>query len=121
MTGNKIKEARQALGISQTELAERLGYKDRSTIAKIEAGVNDVSQKKLAAIAEALGVQPVDLLDFPESYPTGNKKPVPQEEDGLDNRLIAQLKALTPAEAQRVYDFVLGLIAARSEGSSPSQ
>ena len=52
--GENIKGRRSELHISQQELADILGYKTRSTIAKIESGENDVSQKKLQKFAAAL-------------------------------------------------------------------
>lgn len=52
--GANIKKRRYELKMSQQELADALGYKTRSTIAKIESGENDVSQKKLQRIADAL-------------------------------------------------------------------
>lgn len=52
--GDNIKKRRFELRMSQQELADALGYKTRSTIAKIESGENDVSQKKLQKFAVAL-------------------------------------------------------------------
>ena len=45
--GANIRKRRQELRMSQQELADAMGYRTRSTIAKIESGENDVSQKKL--------------------------------------------------------------------------
>lgn len=52
--GTNIKKRRFELGMSQQDLADALGYKTRSTIAKIESGENDVSHKKLQRFAEVL-------------------------------------------------------------------
>lgn len=52
--GDNIKKRRFELRMSQQELANAMGYKTRSTIAKIESGENDVSQKKLLRFAEVL-------------------------------------------------------------------
>lgn len=52
--GANIKRRRFELRMSQQELADRMGYKTRSTIAKIESGENDVSQKKLQKLAAVL-------------------------------------------------------------------
>lgn len=52
--GINIKKRRYELHLSQQELADAMGYKTRSTIAKIESGENDVSQKKLKKFAEVL-------------------------------------------------------------------
>lgn len=56
-----IKKIRLERNMSQQELADALGYRTRSTIAKIESGENDVSQKKLIKFAAALGTT-VDAL-----------------------------------------------------------
>ncbi len=52
--GSNIKRRRYELKMSQQELADAMGYKTRSTIAKIESGENDVSQKKLEKFATVL-------------------------------------------------------------------
>lgn len=52
--GTNIRRRRVELRMSQQELADAMGYKTRSTIAKIESGENDVSQKKLQRFAQAL-------------------------------------------------------------------
>lgn len=62
--GSKIKQRRIELGLSQDELAKKLGYNSRSTINKIEKGINDISQTKLIAFANALNTTPNDLLDI---------------------------------------------------------
>lgn len=49
--------------MSQQELAEAMGYRTRSTIAKIESGENDVSQRKLQKFAAVLDTT-VDALIF---------------------------------------------------------
>ena len=51
---DRIRSRREALGMSQLDLSLKLGYTDRSTIAKLEAGVNHVNTKKLPALARAL-------------------------------------------------------------------
>ncbi len=52
--GSNIKKRRFELRMSQQDLAYKMGYKTRSTIAKIESGENDVSQKKLQKFASVL-------------------------------------------------------------------
>ena len=54
--GSNIKKRRFELRMSQQELADAMGYSTRSTIAKIESGENDVSQKKLQKFADALDI-----------------------------------------------------------------
>ena len=60
--GSNIKKRRYELRMSQQELADAMGYKTRSTIAKIEAGENDVSQRKLQKFAEVLDTTVEELI-----------------------------------------------------------
>lgn len=77
-----IKRIREEKGMSQEELARLVGFKSRSSINKIEMGVNDITQSKLVAIANALGVSPGELMgsDDPASAPASS---APQKSDGL--------------------------------------
>lgn len=54
--GERIKERRTSLGWSQRELAERMGYKNHSVIARIESGKVDLPQSRLEQFASVLGV-----------------------------------------------------------------
>jgi transcriptional regulator with XRE-family HTH domain len=60
--GENIKRLREERHMSQLELARAAGYKDRSSISRIEGGDNDPTQKSLAKIAIALGVRPYELF-----------------------------------------------------------
>lgn len=60
--GTNIRKRRFELRMSQQDLADALGYKTRSTIAKIESGDNDITQKKLQRIAEVLDTTVEALL-----------------------------------------------------------
>lgn len=64
--GIKIKARREQLGMSQDELAEKMGYKSRSTIAKIEKGVNDVYQGNIVKFAEVLNTSIAYLMSWDE-------------------------------------------------------
>ncbi len=57
-----IRERREKLGMTQTELAELVGYSGKSTIAKIESGVVDLGEKKLEKIAKALKTTSARLI-----------------------------------------------------------
>ena len=84
--GANIKKRRFELRMSQQELADAMGYKTRSTIAKIESGENDVSQRKLQRFADVLdttvealiaGYAPVPAVNaVPETSPTRRNKNV---------------------------------------------
>lgn len=72
--GQNIRLRRESLGMTQDDLAKILGYKNRSTIAKIENSTNDLTQSKIAAIAKALQTTPSSLIDWeiPPSKPEGH-------------------------------------------------
>ena len=60
--GENIRDLRRKSGMNQMELAQLLGYTDRSSIAKIETGKVDISQTKLCQLAEIFGVTVEQLL-----------------------------------------------------------
>lgn len=62
--GEKIKQARIAKNLTQEELAEKLGYKSRSSVNKIEKGERDIPRSQIKRIAEILEVSPISLLGF---------------------------------------------------------
>ena len=70
--GENIKKRREELGMSQDELAEKMGYKSRSTIAKIEKGVNDVTQTNIVRFAEILKTTPAYLMGWVEMEKKNN-------------------------------------------------
>ena len=61
-----IRKLRKEHRLTQEELAVRVGYTDRSAIAKIEAGKVDLPQTKIALFAKALGVSPAALMGIDE-------------------------------------------------------
>lgn len=66
--GTRIAERRKELQMTQEELATRMGYKSRSTINKIELGVNDIPQSKIAKFAEVLRTTPSYLMGWQEMH-----------------------------------------------------
>lgn len=60
--GQKIREQRLAIGISQEELASAAGL-HRTYIGSIERGERNVSLQNIVAIARALSVSPSVLLE----------------------------------------------------------
>lgn len=61
--GDNVRKRRLELGLSQQELANKIGVSSRSMINKIESGRN-VSQKMIIRISNALNCTPADLLDW---------------------------------------------------------
>lgn len=66
--GERIKLRREELGITQEELAQMLGYKSRSSINKIELGGNELTQRKIKAIALALHTTPAYIMGWIDEW-----------------------------------------------------
>lgn len=62
-----IRKRREELGMSQRELAAKSGYKDHTTIAKMEKGLVDVTMGRLEMIAAALETTPLKLTGWEEN------------------------------------------------------
>jgi transcriptional regulator with XRE-family HTH domain len=58
----RIKQKRCELGISQQELAAKIGTLNQSQIAKIELGNRNITAEDLVHIAKALNVPVNDLI-----------------------------------------------------------
>lgn len=61
----RVRRRREELGLSQEELARRMGYQSRTSINKIEMG-RPVSQKIIVRLAAALDTTPVYLMGYVE-------------------------------------------------------
>lgn len=61
--GNRIKQRRIELGLSQEDLAKKVGYKSRSSINKIEIS-RDLPLTKVQKVALALECSPTYLLGW---------------------------------------------------------
>lgn len=57
-----IRALRVAKGLTQSQLAEKCGYSDKTMISKIEHGEIDLPISKIVTIANALDVPPNELL-----------------------------------------------------------
>ena len=62
IVGNKIKLLREAKGMTQQELADKVGG-DRQYINKIEAGKKNMTLNYIDKIAEALDAPPSEFLN----------------------------------------------------------
>lgn len=69
--GERIKARREELGLTQQELAEKLGYKSKSSINKIELNIQNLTQSKIKSIAVALETTPGYIMGWNDT-PTIN-------------------------------------------------
>ena len=117
MIGNKVRQRREELGLSQDELARRCGYKSRSSINKIELNINDVTQSKILVLAKALETDPMWLLkedvetfDTPEAFEKhwnaigGGRHPL--ELSDLEHTLVVNFRASDPVTQSNVMKLL---------------
>lgn len=64
---DRIRKLRKQLQYSQEQLAKKVGYADKTAIAKIEAGKVDLPQSKILLFAKALNTTTSYLMDGDES------------------------------------------------------
>ena len=62
--GERIAEARKVGGMTQEELASKLGFKDRQILSNIEKGIRQVSSEELMLLTKLLG-QSLDYFTDP--------------------------------------------------------
>ncbi len=96
-----IRRRREELGISQEELANMLGYKSRSSINKIEKGINDIPQSKIVEFARALRITPEELMGW--KLPNDQGKPLAPL-DVIKIPLLGRVVAGDPREAIQEAD-----------------
>lgn len=65
--GLRVKRKREELGYTQDMLAKMIGYKHKTSIAKIENGERDLPRKKIIELAEALHTTPDYLMGWNEN------------------------------------------------------
>lgn len=101
--GNNVRRLREQRGISQEELAIKVGYKSKSSINKIELGLNDIPQNKIQLLADALYTTPAVLMGWVE-------QDVSEKNDVLanivlklrkDEELLAWVAQLTDLSAEK--------------------
>ncbi len=93
--GEKIKMHRKALGLTQTELGQKLGVKVNA-VSKWECGrVEAIPTSKIKALAEIFDVKPSYLIDDAQT-----EKPTVGEDDGLSEVKRALYSCVDQASEQ---------------------
>lgn len=108
--GNKIKQRRVELGLSQRDLAAKMGYNNNSTIARIESGKVDIPQSRVVKFSEVLGVSIAYLMGWDEEI---EKDPVVLAERHFEilmdediAEIFGEFKLLDSAQKKLVKDLV---------------
>ena len=100
---------RKELGLSQEELAQRMGYRSKSSITKLEKGINDLPQSKVEELAAALETTPAYLLGLDTPCPPPGFEPLPAM---TQVPLIGSIACGTPITAEQNIERYIGVPAA---------
>lgn len=111
--GQRIKQRREELQMSQEELAVKIGYKSRSSINKIELDKQQLTQRKIKTIADA--------LDTTANWILGIDEEIQQQEQQLCDlffmcygkeayRMVQSFLKLDQEDRLIVYGEILGML-----------
>ena len=97
--GERIRQRRIELGLTQEELAKRLGNKTRASVCRVEKDKEDMTTERIRKYAEALECEPGDLVGW-----NGNQ----EAHDRLVSAYIYndRLKNYSPEQIIRALDFL---------------
>lgn len=93
---DRIKNKRLELNMTQKELSDKIGTKDRSSISKIETKGDDISMKDIVRISEALNVTPQYLLGWEDESPAVVK---------VYKKVGSKKVEASPEDMERALDF----------------
>lgn len=119
MIGKNIRRRRIELGLSQEELAERCGFKSKSSINKMESGAQGLPQSKIVAVAKALETTPGYIMGWEgveenqqQEYYT-DEATAQMAEDMATNPELRALydiqRGMDPEDLQALYGMALAL------------
>lgn len=106
--GEKIKMHRKALGLTQTELGQKLGVKVNA-VSKWECGrVEAIPTSKIKVLAEIFDVKPSYLIDDEQT-----ETPTVGEDDGISDvkrALYAYVDSITEEQAALVLKILKSIV-----------
>ena len=132
--GERIKARREELGMTQQQLADRLGYKSKASINKIEIGKNGIAQKKIVDFANALQTSIEYLMEMDNNSDENSQQSVyyndPEtarraEEMATNHELRALFdvqRNMDPEDLKALYGMALALKrkAERTDSDDPA-
>lgn len=108
--GEKIKMRRLEKGWSLQELADRMGYKNRSSVARIESGEIDPPQSKVVKFAETLNTSIADLMGWLEEQEKKEKPTADSELSENIKKLVDFAKSVPDDKAELVLKLMRTIV-----------
>ena len=122
-TGERIKSARRAAGLTQTELAEKIGLKF-SVVSKYETGrVVNLKREVIDDIAKALNVRPSWLMCLDDKDPAtsggGLEEKIDLSQLSEDQKIsIQELQKLNPHFQALARGLIESLLSSQQAGDN---
>ena len=134
-TGERIRKRREELGLTQTDLALRMGYKSRAAICNVEKDKEDLTTTRIRKFAEALDTTPAYLMGWEEQFAQVQKQLEPYTkqlaemgkqvsdklsydvdlQNGLKTEIERMAQNYEPAELIRAFKFAKAFLTATPE------
>lgn len=109
--GQNLRRLRQEKGMSQEELAKALGFKNRSSINKIEIGRSSIPTEKIQLTAQVLGVSPLELFDAEYEDDTLSQSDYAVQSDKIKTMIFnGDIQKLTEPNQARLMSYYQALL-----------
>jgi transcriptional regulator with XRE-family HTH domain len=110
--GDRIKKRREELGMSQEELAKKVGYKSRSSVNKIEIDGRGLPQNKIVIFAKALETTPAYLMGWNDEtieikYNTLSSCDSENLNRYADYLYMRERQLITDSNSKQYLDFII--------------
>lgn len=104
--GKRIKQRREELGLSQEDLARKVGYKSRSSVNKIETDGRGLPQSKIIAFAKALDTTPAYLMGWEDVAATNERLDLKNKIKAVQIPVVGDVAAGIPIDAiEEILDY----------------
>ncbi len=116
--GKKIRELRNSCGLSQTQMASKLGISYQQ-VQKYEKGLNCPTVTRLIQIADVFKIDPIKLI-LSEGYKENKKKATQLEKDEIS---VLQLYRKLPRKALKkaVFEMLQAILFAQGDRKKYSE
>lgn len=106
--GERIKKRREELGLSQSELAKKMGYAGKSTVCRAETYGNNITTDKIRKYAKALDCTEAELVGWNEDAKVERQlSGIVAEED---IRLLTMYTKLDDNDKQLIKQMIYSLL-----------
>ena len=116
--GQRIKERRLDLKMSQRDLASKLGYSDHTTLARIEGDKVNLSEPRIKQISNVLGVSIGHLMGWEENPEETGLYAASVLKDMDLQQLLQNYLSLDKDDQERIRGLIKSLATKRNQPES---